>query len=93
MVLALQVCIIIHEEAILLISHLDHLSSRLRSIVHERESEKRSQILRFCAGYHSHIVKLALEVNELHMNITGHMALIWALSMGCTGNMLLRMVS
>nr|CAH7739936.1 unnamed protein product [Callosobruchus chinensis] len=34
---------------------------------------------------------LALDVNELHMKITGHMALIWAVSIGCIGNQLLSM--
>ncbi|VEN53930.1 unnamed protein product, partial [Callosobruchus maculatus] len=84
-----QICSSIYEEIILLLSHMDLLSSRLRNVFYVRETKKRSRILGHCAEYHSHIVKLALEVNELHMNITGHMALIWAVSMGCISNQLL----
>ncbi|VEN53928.1 unnamed protein product, partial [Callosobruchus maculatus] len=70
---------------------MDLLSSRLRIVFHVRETKKRLRILECCAEYHSHIVKLALEVNGLHMNITGHMALVWAVSMGCISNQLLSM--
>nr|CAI5853064.1 unnamed protein product [Callosobruchus analis] len=70
---------------------MDLLSSRLGSVFQVREAKKRSRLLERCAAYHSHIVQLSLDVNELHMNITGHMALVWAVSMGCIGNQLLSM--
>nr|CAH7739934.1 unnamed protein product [Callosobruchus chinensis] len=68
---------------------MDLLTSRLKSVFHVQEAEQRLRILGCCAKYHSHIVKLALEVNKLHMHITGHMALVWAVSMGCITNQLL----
>nr|CAI5833844.1 unnamed protein product [Callosobruchus analis] len=88
---AAQVCTTIYEEIILVLSHMDHLASRLREVFHVRETKRRLRILGCCAEYHSHIVELALEVNELHMKITGHMALVWAVSMGCISNQLLSM--
>nr|CAI5853055.1 unnamed protein product [Callosobruchus analis] len=88
-----QLFTVLYEEVILILSHMDLLSSRLGSVFQVREAKKRSRLLERCAAYHSHIVQLSLDVNELHMNITGHMALVWAVSMGCIGNQLLSMVS
>nr|CAH7739235.1 unnamed protein product [Callosobruchus chinensis] len=81
----------IYEEVCLLVSHMESFSYKLRNVFRENQIERRSRVLAYCAEYHSHIINLALEVDELHRNITGHMALVWAISMGCIANQLLSM--
>nr|CAH7739933.1 unnamed protein product [Callosobruchus chinensis] len=52
-----QVFTTIYEEIVLLLSHMDLLTSRLKSVFHVQEAEQRLRILGCCAKYHSHIVK------------------------------------
>ncbi|CAH2000976.1 unnamed protein product [Acanthoscelides obtectus] len=81
----------LYEEVVLLVSHINFLTHGLRKVFTEREVKKRSRMLERCAEYHSHIIRIALEVNELHKNITGHMVLAWAVSIGCIINQFMSM--
>nr|CAH7739248.1 unnamed protein product [Callosobruchus chinensis] len=81
----------LYEEVSLLVSHMNLFSYRLENVFREKKTKKISQKLAYCAEYHSHIISMALQVDELHRKVTGHMALVWALSMGCIANQLLSM--
>ncbi|CAH2000977.1 unnamed protein product [Acanthoscelides obtectus] len=81
----------LYEEVVLLVSHINFLTHGLRKVFTEREVKKRSRMLERCAEYHSHIIRIALEVNELHKSITGHMVLAWAVSIGCIINQFMSM--
>ncbi|CAH1969054.1 unnamed protein product [Acanthoscelides obtectus] len=43
-------------------------------------------MLRFCLKYHIRTLEMAGEISSLHDKFTGHMTVIWACSLGCTGN-------
>nr|CAH7739240.1 unnamed protein product [Callosobruchus chinensis] len=88
-----QLSVMLYEEVSLLVSHMNLFSYRLENVFREKKTKKISQKLAYCAEYHSHIISMALQVDELHRKVTGHMALVWALSMGCIANQLLSMVT
>nr|CAI5847203.1 unnamed protein product [Callosobruchus analis] len=68
---------------------MDFFTLRLRNVFREKEVRKRSRMLANCAEYHSHVINLALEIDGLQRNVTGHLALVWAVSMGCIANQLM----
>nr|CAI5847205.1 unnamed protein product [Callosobruchus analis] len=84
-----QICSLLYEEVSLLVSHMDFFTLRLRNVFREKEVRKRSRMLANCAEYHSHVINLALEIDGLQRNVTGHLALVWAVSMGCIANQLM----
>ncbi|VEN60079.1 unnamed protein product, partial [Callosobruchus maculatus] len=88
-----QLCGMLYEEVALLTSHMDFFSSRLKNVFREEKTKKGSQMLEYCAKYHCHIISLGLQVDELHRKVTGHMALFWAVSMGCIANQLFSLVN
>ncbi|VEN42885.1 unnamed protein product [Callosobruchus maculatus] len=86
-----QIISMMYEEVSLLVLHMNSFTVRLRNVFREKEGEKRSRMLAFCAEYHSNLINSALEIDGLQRNITGHLVLVWAVSMGCIANQLMSM--
>nr|CAH7739929.1 unnamed protein product [Callosobruchus chinensis] len=84
-----QVCLLIYESTFILISHIEFLLDHLDAAFCEKDQRKRSWMLKYCIQYHMHISKMGEGIGSLHQTFTGHMAVIWAASLGCICNQML----
>nr|CAH7739930.1 unnamed protein product [Callosobruchus chinensis] len=83
------VCLLIYETTFVLISHIDFLLDHLDEAFCEKDEKKRYDLLRHCVQYHIYISKMGKGICSLHEKFTGHMAVVWAGSLGCICNQLL----
>nr|CAI5829415.1 unnamed protein product [Callosobruchus analis] len=83
------VCLLIYESTFILISHIEFLLDHLDAAFCEKDQKRRIWMLKYCIQYHIHISKMSKGICSLHETFTGHMAVIWAGSLGCICNQML----
>ncbi|XP_018578651.1 uncharacterized protein LOC108916830, partial [Anoplophora glabripennis] len=80
---------IIYESTEILICYINHLNDNFKKTFEASSRVEMRNRLRFCIGYHVHLLKLGYRLSSLVKYTVGHMSLLSALVCGCMANQML----